>query len=321
MPSQAKAPSPPPPSTLSFEAIERARAVLEARAQAAAAGEWIDDDADIVVAYNVSASELWKVPEDWLRGLELETRPDGVVIAIQKESQAHDTARSEVARQVGEMRPDGVVIAIHKESQAHDAAREVVVAQARVYANSNAGMQAASCQQLQLGGGRNARPDVALLVRNQNVPAPDNLVAIALFEIEHNGRSGPDMIRTAAQYLAHLPTVECVVFLTLFNARAQLPDHPNDLRMPALALVFRRGQGTVVLRNGQVVQRVRVTQARSFGNVGILQDDLTCFTTLATSSPLEERIPDDTVRGLVDDEQVELFPGPLDVMNLSTSLV
>jgi hypothetical protein len=27
------------------------------------------------------------------------------------------------------------------------------------------------------------------------------------------------------------------------------------------------------------------------------------------------------VRGLVDDEQVELFPGPLDVMNLSTSLV
>jgi hypothetical protein len=125
-------------------------------------------------------------------------------------------------------------------------------------------------------------------------------------------------IRTAAQYLTHLPTVECVVLLTFLRACAQLPDRPNDLRVPALALVFRRGQGTVQHRNGQDIQRVRVTQLRSFGNVGIPQDELTCFTRLRANSLLEEPIAG--VDALVDHEQVGLFPGPLDMMNLDMSL-
>jgi hypothetical protein len=186
--------------------------------------------------------------------------------------------------------------------------------QVDAYAGVIAGLEAAQSPLLPMGRGH-AQPDVGLFQLRGNLRTRDNLVAIAVFKIEDKGRTDSEIIRTAAEYLTHLQSVECVVSFKLFHPRLQYVPHqrPNDLYVPALAMVFRRGVGTVEDR-GQVLQRVRVTQARSFGSAGIDGRYLRSFRGTTTHHLLDQQLTGSFENGLLG------FNGPLDAMNLEESL-
>jgi hypothetical protein len=109
---------------------------------------------------------------------------------------------------------------------------------------------------LTLPDGSVVTPDVQIFRQEttQN-PVP---VPLALFEVDVHHRCSPKMIETAAHYLHQLPSVERVVVLKYSDPRPPALE-ANELRVPAMLLVFRRASGA----NAGLIE---VAQMCSFGN-------------------------------------------------------
>jgi hypothetical protein len=81
-------------------------------------------------------------------------------------------------------------------------------------------------------------------------------------------------------------------------------------------LVFRRDDGMVKTHRGQVLRRVHVTQARSFGNVGVQSIFLTCF-----KAPTTHHLLDQPIGNIANLKEASVeFPDPVHERDHAASL-
>jgi hypothetical protein len=214
-----------PPRTVTLAAIQTARAAFEQRMREAATSDDGLPLDDIAIACPMTRRQLDRVPDHWLYGIRVMLRADGTLVITKRATEQHQSACLELVLQLGS------------------------------YAATN-GMVARITRPLTLPDGSVMTPDVQIFLRQttQN-PVP---VPLALFEVEVRHRCTLKIIETAAHHLHQLPSVERVVVLKYFDPRPPALE-TNELRVPAMLLVFRRASGA----NARLIE---VAQMCSFGN-------------------------------------------------------